>query len=345
MVCDGSREGARFNGAPDRARPTGTLSTDHLHGLTVIGGGKTLLRNSHDRGYPLSQVRPGVRGERSQGARGTTITFTDFGRDVPSPQRRPSPRISAFGRSGGGVSYSPRMALYQELTGQGRVVGGHLAGGAVLAGGSTPFSRNGDLSIQHSSNPFRRHKINADTVSEWEELDPPQGVAGAMGQAAARAALPGVVGKAVGAGLGAAFDSGHTVRVIWADGKQSMIGFPEKQFMVLSILLKDRQVTTELSAKPEADVPPPGVAASLRASPPLSCRRAGRNRPSLMMRLFRMQPDRSRNWLRSTPRASSPTPILGQEGRTPQAPIARIVSPASSSRGLSGFGRRRSSWS
>ena len=84
-----------------------------------------------------------------------------------------------------------------------------------------------------------------------------------MGQAAARAALPGVVGKAVGAGLGAAFDSGHTVRVIWADGKQSIIGFPEKQFMVLSILLKDRQVTTELSAKPEADVPPPGVAAKL----------------------------------------------------------------------------------
>lgn len=152
------------------------------------------------------------------------------------------------------------MVLYQELTGQGRVVGGHLAGGTVLSGGNTPFSRNGDLAIQHSSNPFRRHKINAETVSEWEELDQRQGVAGAMGRAAARAALPGAVGKAVGAGLGAAFDSGHTVRVVWADGKQSIIGFPEKQFTVLSILLKDRQVTTELSAKLEADVPSAGVA-------------------------------------------------------------------------------------
>ena len=151
------------------------------------------------------------------------------------------------------------MALYQELTGQGRVVGGHLAGGTVLSGGATPFSRNGDLSIQHSSNPFKRQKINAETVSEWRELDAREGVAGAIGQAAARAALPGRVGKAVGAGLGAAFNSGHTVRVSWTDGKQSIIGLPEKQFMVLSILLKDLQVTTELSAKPEADVQP-GVA-------------------------------------------------------------------------------------
>ena len=151
------------------------------------------------------------------------------------------------------------MALYQELTGQGRVVGGHLAGGTVLSGGASPFSKNGDLSIQHSSNPFKRHKINAETVSEWEELDAREGVAAAIGHAAARAALPGMAGKALGAGLGAAFNSGHTVRVIWADGKQSIIGFPEKQFMVLSILLRDLQVTTEFSAKPEADVPP-GVA-------------------------------------------------------------------------------------
>lgn len=153
------------------------------------------------------------------------------------------------------------MALYQELTGQGRVVGGHLAGGTVLTGG--PFSKNGDLAIQHSSNPFRRHKINAETVSEWEELDPKKGLAGAMGQAAARAALPGAVGKAVGAGLGAAFDSGHTLSIVWADGKHSVIELPEKQFMVLSILLKDRQVIAETSVEPEASGPPDGVAGKI----------------------------------------------------------------------------------
>lgn len=159
-----------------------------------------------------------------------------------------------------GVSYSPRMALYQELTGQGRVVGGHLAGGTVLSGGAAAFSKNGDLAIQHSSNPFRRHKVNAETVREWEKLDPRKGLAGAIGQAAARAALPGAVGKAVGAGLGAAFDSGHILKVIWADGKQSVIELPEKQFMVLSILLEDRKVIAETHEEPEPSVPPQGVA-------------------------------------------------------------------------------------
>lgn len=147
------------------------------------------------------------------------------------------------------------MALYQELTGQGRVIGGYLAGGTVMYGGSTPFSKHGDLSIQHSSNPFKRRKINAETVSEWDEIDAKEGVAGLMGQAAAMTAIPGRTGRAVGAGLSAAFNSGHTVRVVWADGKQSIIGFPEKQFMVLSTLLKDLQLIPEPSETPEPDVP------------------------------------------------------------------------------------------
>ncbi|GAA4413053.1 hypothetical protein GCM10023168_35490 [Fodinibacter luteus] len=147
------------------------------------------------------------------------------------------------------------MALFQELTGQGRVVGGHLSSGTVVVGGATGFSRNSDLSIQHSSNPFKRHRINAETVTEWEELDPKEGVGGAIGRAAATAAIPGRVGKAVGAGLGAAMNSGHTVRISWADGKQSIIALPEKQFMVFSVLLKDRQAATEAPDKMVSEVP------------------------------------------------------------------------------------------
>ncbi len=69
------------------------------------------------------------------------------------------------------------------------------------------------------------------------------------------------VGKAVGAGLGAAMNSGHTVRISWADGKQSIIALPEKQYMVLSVLLKDRQIATELPQRlaPEAPSAQPGV--------------------------------------------------------------------------------------
>ena len=148
------------------------------------------------------------------------------------------------------------MAIFQELSGQGRVVGGHLSSGTVVAGGASPFSKNSDLSIQHASNPFKRHRINAETVTEWEELAKKEGVAGAVGRAAATAAIPGRVGKAVGAGLGAAVNAGHTVRVTWAaDGKQSIIELPEKQFMVFSILLKDRQIATDLAQNVEGGVP------------------------------------------------------------------------------------------
>ena len=153
------------------------------------------------------------------------------------------------------------MGLTQELSGQGRVVGGHLSGGTVLSGGSSPFSKNSDLSIQHATNPFKRHRINAETVAEWEELVAKEGVAGTMGLAAATAAIPGRFGKAVGAGLGAAMNSGHTLRISWIDGQQSIVQLPEKQFTVFSVLLKDLQVTTEVPDDPEPELHPgrPGV--------------------------------------------------------------------------------------
>ncbi|SNY33876.1 SHOCT domain-containing protein [Paractinoplanes atraurantiacus] len=97
-------------------------------------------------------------------------------------------------------------------------------------------------------------------MAEWEELSTKDGVAGVMGQAAAKAALPGMIGRAVGAGLGAAMKSGHTVRVNWADGNQSIIELPEKLFMVFSVLLQGKQVVTEASAQPEEPLTPqPGV--------------------------------------------------------------------------------------
>jgi hypothetical protein len=153
------------------------------------------------------------------------------------------------------------VALSQELSGTGRVVGGHLSSGTVVSRAATIFSKNSDLSIAHASNPFKRQRINSETVTEWEELDSKEGIAGSVGRAAATAAIPGRIGKAVGAGLGAVVNSGHTVRVSWVDGPQSIIEMPEKMFMVFSILLKDRQIATEQSKRPEAEVPSarPGV--------------------------------------------------------------------------------------
>lgn len=133
------------------------------------------------------------------------------------------------------------MALIQELTNQGRVVSGHLANGVVLP----------DLRIQHPHNPFKRHKISPEGIVEWEDLATTEGVASVMGQAAAKAAVPGVLGKAVGAGLGAAMKSGHTVRIDWVDGKQSILELPEKLFLVFSVHLTSQQVVTKHSVRPE----------------------------------------------------------------------------------------------
>ncbi len=151
--------------------------------------------------------------------------------------------------------YGSRVAILQELTNQGRVVGGHLASGSVCSGHS-------GLTIQNPRNPFKRHKLNDETVLEWEELSTRNGVAGVIGLAAAKAALPGMIGKAVGAGLGAAIKSGHTVRVNWADGNQSIIELPEKLFMIFSTLLEGQQVVSDASAQtgsPELLPAQPGV--------------------------------------------------------------------------------------
>lgn len=146
------------------------------------------------------------------------------------------------------------MALYQELTNQGRVVGGHLTNGTVLSGG---LGAKGDLLVQLG---FKRQKLNTDTVREWEDITTmgaAGGVASAIGQAAAGAILPGFVGKAAGAAVGAAMRSGHTVHVDWVDGKQSIIQLPEKLFMVLSVLLKTQQRFAEAPRTPAAGTPAP----------------------------------------------------------------------------------------
>jgi len=143
------------------------------------------------------------------------------------------------------------MALMQQLTNQGRVVGGYLTDGIVTAAKS-------DLVIQRA---FKRQKLTKEAVQVWEEIATEEGIAGAVGQAVSRAALPGRVGKAVGAGLGAAMHRGRTIRVEWADGQQSLIELPEKLFMVLSVLLADRRRASP--PVPEVDAQAPVVAAGL----------------------------------------------------------------------------------
>jgi hypothetical protein len=151
----------------------------------------------------------------------------------------------------------------------GKVVGGHFMNATI------DTNRKGELALQLGGSAAfkRRPTLTADTVEAWEEItsETRGGAAGAIsnvGQAVARAALPGRAGKAASAAVGSAVDSAkgapHTVRVDWVDGNQSLIRLPDKLFQHLAILLKDRQLQT---ATPPAATPtpesPPGVIAQL----------------------------------------------------------------------------------
>jgi Short C-terminal domain len=143
----------------------------------------------------------------------------------------------------------------------GKVVGGQYVNATIT------INLKGELALTNRG--FKRTpNLTADAVAAWEEIFPETrgGAAGAVrniGQAVARAGLPGLVGKAASAAVGSTVDSvvgaSHTVRVDWVDGKQSLIQLPGKLFQHLAMLLKDRQIA---SAAPAPTSPEPTYAAS-----------------------------------------------------------------------------------
>jgi hypothetical protein len=143
----------------------------------------------------------------------------------------------------------------------GKVVGGQYVNATIN------INLKGELAL--TSQGFKRTpNLTADKVAAWEEIFPEKrgGAAGAfknIGQAVARAALPGAAGKAASAAVVSTVDSvagaTHTVRVDWLDEKQSLIQLPDKLFQHLAMLLKDRQIA---SAAPATAFPAPTSAAS-----------------------------------------------------------------------------------
>jgi hypothetical protein len=148
-----------------------------------------------------------------------------------------------------------------------------LINGKVVAGdyvnAMITTNRNGELALRL---PLKRTpNLTADVVASWEEIAPDTrgGAVEAfskVGQAVARAALPGAAGKAASAAVDSAVDAAisnqHTVRVNWLDGKQSLINLPSKLLQHLTIVLKDRRIVSDLpppSAPPPSAPPPPAV--------------------------------------------------------------------------------------
>jgi hypothetical protein len=140
--------------------------------------------------------------------------------------------------------------MFEGMVGQGKVVGGHHINAIVSTG------NKGDLVVQAG---FKRRKLTAAEVAEWEEITAEAGggssAAGAVGKLVAGAVLPGLMGKVAGAAIDATLGSTarpwRTIRVDWSDGKQSLIRLPEKLFTHLTVVLKDRQAAAPLT--PESD--------------------------------------------------------------------------------------------
>ena len=120
------------------------------------------------------------------------------------------------------------------MVGYGRVVGGDYLNAQVSAPiGSTLVVAAG----------FKIRKLTPDNVSEWDEVvtDGKGNVVSAVGKAVAGAVIPGKLGKAASAALGATIDSlgpAHVVEVSWADGKRSLIKLPEAMFKHFSLVLR-----------------------------------------------------------------------------------------------------------
>lgn len=140
------------------------------------------------------------------------------------------------------------------MMGIGKVIGG------LYINGSVDTNIKGDLVVQLA---FRRRKLSADEVATWEEVIPEArggvaGTVGAVGEAVASVALPGIVGKMASAAVSATVDRAgrsRVVRIDWVEGKQSLIKLPEKLFTHLSLVLKDREVEPTVQSTTEQGSP------------------------------------------------------------------------------------------
>jgi len=133
------------------------------------------------------------------------------------------------------------------MASSGQVIGGQYMNSMI------DTNRKGDLVVHLG---FKSRKLDVVEVLQWHEVvpEPRSNIAAKFGRAVAGAALPGFVGKAASAAVGAGIDianSNRLVRIEWADGKQSLIKLPQKLFTHFSVLLEDRR------AEPVAELPAP----------------------------------------------------------------------------------------
>jgi hypothetical protein len=203
----------------------------------------------------------------------------------------------------------------------GKVIGGHYVNATIS------INLKGELALRGQG--FKRTpNLTADLVAAWEEVasESRGGFADAVnkvGQAAARAGLPGAAGKAAAAALGSSVEAAtgapHTVRVDWTDGKQSLISLPDKLFQHLSILLRDCRIASSASAAagPTTPAAPSGIVSQIaRLAAPklggLAAPSSGGPQPDVMEQIGKLAALRDQGALTEEEFGAKKTELLGR---------------------------------
>lgn len=120
----------------------------------------------------------------------------------------------------------------------GRVIGGYYLHAVVAP-------RIGSTLVLQAGLKFR--KLNNKEIAAWEEVptDATGNPVSAVGQAVARAALPGRFGKAAAEAVGATFGAlgpTHHAHIDWSDGKQSLVRLPDSLFKHFALMVDEKRV-------------------------------------------------------------------------------------------------------
>ena len=203
----------------------------------------------------------------------------------------------------------------------GKVIGGHYVNATIS------INLKGALALR-GQGFTRTPNLTAELVAAWEEVatESRGGMADAVnrvGQAAARAGLPGGAGKAAAAALSSTVEAvtgaPHTVRVDWIDGKQSLISLPDKLFQHLAVLLKDCRIASAAPAPIATPIPqaPGGIVGQIArlAAPTLAGFAApalGGQQPDVMAQISKLAALRDQGAITEEEFAAKKTELLGR---------------------------------
>ena len=196
--------------------------------------------------------------------------------------------------------------------------------GKVLGGQYVDATINknwkGELALT-GSGLKRTPNLTAEKVATWEEVPVETrggmtDAVGKVGQATARAALPGSLGKAASAAVGSTVESikvsSRHVRVEWADGKQSLISLPNSLFQHLATLLGDQRIGGDIPIAPPAEPNSEASAGVVGQIAKLAAPALGSQQPDLMEQLAKLGELRDQGVLTEEEFAAKKAELLGR---------------------------------